>query len=186
MVVRAAVHGFQVHVRARPPGEAVEEVLDQLALQVADQLGFHLGFDLAGDAPTQVHRRDAERFIHRHQEVARAVDAFLVAQGLVERFAERDADVLDGVVLIHIQIALAGEIQVERAVPCEQLQHVVEKPDARRDAVLALALDREPERDLGFGRIAVERGSALGFGFRARRCFRGGALRRLLGRHVLF
>ncbi len=42
-----------------------------------------------------------------HEEVAGAENASLVAKGAVEGFAERDAYVFDGVVLIDIEIAVA-------------------------------------------------------------------------------
>ena len=58
------------------------------------------------------------------------------------RLAERDADVLDGVVLIDVEIARRLQRQVEAAVPREQLEHVVEEADAGADVVAALAVDR--------------------------------------------
>ena len=53
----------------------------------------------------QIDRRDRERFVHRHHEVAGAVDALAVAERLGHRLAERDAEILDGVVLVDVEIA---------------------------------------------------------------------------------
>ena len=91
------------------------------------------GVDDEGRAPAQVDGGDGERLVHRHDEVARAQNAALVAQREVEGLAQRDAHVFHGVVLIDIEVALAGEREVEAAVAREQLQHVVEEADACGD-----------------------------------------------------
>ena len=52
---------------------------------------------------------------------------------LRKQLAQHDADILDGVVLIHIQIAVGFQLQIEAAVLGEQLQHVIEEADAGRD-----------------------------------------------------
>ena len=61
-----------------------------------------------------------------------------VAERLREELAEHDAHVFDGVVLVHVEIALRLQLEVEAAVLGEQLQHVVEKADAGGDLVAAL------------------------------------------------
>ena len=77
------------------------------------------------------------------------------------RLAERDADVLDGVVLIDVEVARGVQRQVEAAMPGEQLEHVVEEADAGANVVAALSVDRQRARDLRFRRLAVERRRAL-------------------------
>jgi hypothetical protein len=65
-----------------------------------------------------------------------------VAERLREtRLAERDADVLDRVVLVDVEVARGVQRQVEAAVPREQLEHVVEEADAGADVVAALAVE---------------------------------------------
>ena len=43
--------------------------------------------------------------------------------------------------LIHVQIAIGAQLQIEAAVFGEQLQHVVEEADAGRDLVPAAPFD---------------------------------------------
>ena len=57
-------------------------------------------------------------------------DARLVAERLGERGADRDAAVLDGVVAVDLQVALARDVEVPPGVLAELLQHVVEERDA--------------------------------------------------------
>ena len=104
----------------------------------------------------QVERDDGQRLVHRHDEVAGAVDAAAIAQRLRHRFAERDAEVLDRVMLIDVEIAGGLDVEVEGAVPREQLQHVIEKPDAGRDGIAAASLDRQLQLDLRLVRLAID------------------------------
>ena len=60
-------------------------------------------------AAAQVDRHGGQRLFHRQREVAVAADAGLVAERLLERLAQADADVFDRVVLIDVKIALGVE-----------------------------------------------------------------------------
>ena len=72
-----------------------------------------------------------QRLVERHQRVGHAHDAAPVAERLVERLPERDADVLDRVVLVDVQVALGLDAQVEQPVLADLLDEVVEHADAR-------------------------------------------------------
>ena len=108
-MIAAAVHCFDVDVGLGSAREAVEEVGQQLGLEIADQRHRHLIVDHAGDAAAEVDGGDGERLVHRHDEVSGAQDAFFIAQRDPEGLAHSDAHVLDGVVLIDVEVALAGE-----------------------------------------------------------------------------
>ena len=105
MMARAAVQHLQVHVRSRRCRETLEEILDELRRQVADLLHRLRRSTTANGRPDKIDRGDRERFVHRHHEVAGAIDAALVAERLAHRLAERDADVLDRVVRVDVEIA---------------------------------------------------------------------------------
>jgi len=100
----------------------------------------------------EIDGRDGECFIHRHHEVSGSVDATPIAERGRDGLTERDADVFYGVMLIDIEVAVCGKLEIEAAVPCEQLEHVIEKPDAGVDVVTSFAIERQLERDLSLGR----------------------------------
>ena len=75
----------------------------------------------------------------------------LLSDRLQHGFAERDAEILHGVMLIDVEIALGLDAQVEAAVAREELQHVIEEPDAGRDVVLAPPVEDERQADNRFG-----------------------------------
>ena len=70
---------------------------------------------------------------------------------LLDRLAEHDADVLDGVMLVDVEVALGVHRQVHDAVPGHQLQHVVQEADAGPHVVAPRPVQVEPDRD---GRLA--------------------------------
>ena len=71
-----------------------------------------------------------------------------------ERLAEREAAILDGVVRIHFQIAVAFQLQINHGVFGKQREHVVKKRDAGFDGGFALAVEVEADGDSGFVRVA--------------------------------
>ena len=104
----------------------------------------------------EIDRGDRERLVHRHHEIAGAIDAALLPSAFRTGFAERDAEILDGVVLIDVEIAVRLDAQIEAAVTREELEHVVEEADAGRHVVAAPTLEHQRERDPGFGRPSID------------------------------
>jgi hypothetical protein len=130
--------------------EAIEEVDEEFGLQVADMDYFDEVFVDEGGTTAEVDGGDGESFIHGLDEVAGAVDAFTIAEGLAEELAKDDTDIFDGVVLVDIEVTGCFEVEVKAAMLGEELEHVVEEADACRDGVLAFAFDLEGALDLGF------------------------------------
>ena len=104
----------------------------------------------------EVERDHGERLVHRHDEVPGAVDAAAVAERLRDRFAQRDAKILDRVVLIDVEVARGAHVEVERAMLREQLQHVIEETDAGRDRIASSSLQDQRQADLRFRRPSID------------------------------
>ncbi len=155
-MARPAVQHLHVHVAASADSESFEEIVHQLRLQVADAPDLHLQVDDRVRPSSEIDRRDRERLVHRHDEIAGAVDPAAVAERLGDRFAERDADVLDRMVLIDVEIAARSDLQIERAVAREELEHMIEKADTGTHVVTAFAFERQRQPDLGFSRAPID------------------------------
>src|ERR1700719_4309275 len=67
--------------------------------------------------------------------------------------------------LIHVEVALGGNFQVERSVPRHQLKHVIEKPDARGNFGAAAPIEIDRQAYIGFGRGAVHARASHGHNF---------------------
>ena len=151
VVAVAAVVHEDVQVAQRVGGEGLPEFFDQFAVEVADLGRREIGAEDADREPAaQIDRHRGQRLFHRQREVAVAADAGLVAQRLLERLAEADADVFDRVVLVDVQVALGANREVDRGVLGQQRQHVVEKADAGGDIGLARAIQVERELNVRF------------------------------------
>ncbi|GAB5519269.1 MAG: hypothetical protein RhofKO_15200 [Rhodothermales bacterium] len=59
-----------------------------------------------------------------------------------------------------MQVALAGDFQVEAAMLGEEVEHVIEKTDTGRILVGASAVEAERDSDVRFARFTVNRGVA--------------------------
>ena len=105
--------------------------------------------------------RDArQRLVHRHVHVGIAGDAAHVAERLLHRLAERDADVLGGVVVVDMQVALGLDGQVDARMARQQIEHVVEEADAGRNRRCAGAVEIDRDLDVGFLGGALDAGLA--------------------------
>ena len=86
-------------------GERLPDVPGQRRVVGADQLD-DLGLGVHDVRPAgQVDRGLHQRLVQRHQRVAEAADAGLVAERLAQRLADRDRGVLDGVVGVDLEVA---------------------------------------------------------------------------------
>ena len=63
--------------------------------------------DDIGNTAREIDSRNRERLIHRHDEVACAENALLVAKRFRKGFTQRNANVFDGVMLIDVKVANA-------------------------------------------------------------------------------
>jgi hypothetical protein len=89
-----------------------------------------------------------------------ARDAAHLAQRLAQRLADGDANILDGVVLVDMQIALGlRTVMSIRRMARQLIEHMVEEADAGGDIELAGAVEIQRYRDLGFLRLALDRGA---------------------------
>jgi hypothetical protein len=89
--------------------------------------------------------------------VAVATNPFFIVEGLFDGLSQADADVLDGVVLIDLEVSFGFDFQIEGPVPSEELEHVIEKADAGLPAPVAAAVQVELQADLGFAGVAGDR-----------------------------
>ena len=113
-------------------------------------------------AVRQVERRTHQRVVHGQKAAAIAVDALFVADGLLDRLTQRDAGILDRVVVVDVQVAIGTRGDVDHRVAGQLLHHVVEKAHAGLDVVLAGAVQIDGYADLGFGGVTGDFGASHG------------------------
>ena len=144
--------GADVDRRPGGSGEGLEGVLDQLERQLADALSAERQVDHRVRAAAEVDDRTGQRFIHRHPGIAEPGDTGPIAERRSEGAAQDERDVLDGVVLVDVEVAVRPNLEVEQAVVAERAEQVVPEADAGGEA------DRGPlpsrSTSGGHGRLA--------------------------------
>ena len=108
----------------------------------------------AREALVHRHVRLAGERVTRVEPGAVTPHALLVAKRPGERLAKRDAAVLDGVMMIHLDVAVATQVEIHRRVLREQRQHVIEERNAGVDFRLAPAVDVQAEPNLRLAGVA--------------------------------
>ena len=120
-----------------------------------------------------VDRRARQRLVHGKVERSVAGDAAPLAERLGNGLAERDAGILDGVVVVDMQVALGLDRHVDQRMARKLLQHMVEEADAGRDIEAARAVDIDCDRDRGLLGFTADTCRALACGGRHRAVLRG-------------
>ena len=106
--------------------------------------------------PGQIHDGPGERLVQGDVGMAEARYPLFIPERLFERLAERQADVLDGVVEINVDVSPRLDAQAETRVARERIEHVVEEPDRRPDVRRDLSPGRELQPDRSLLRLAFD------------------------------
>ena len=170
-VVRfVAVKQLQVKIAAGFIGEGLKKLPGQPKAECAGLvlLPFGLGEVLVGISiqstpdelrpSAKINHTAREAFIHRHVSFPRerilrvkasavAAETFLVAERLDKRLPQCNPAILDGVVRVHGEIAVATQFQIYHPMLCKEGQHVIKKGNAGLDGSLARAIEREANGD---------------------------------------
>src|SRR5690606_33488077 len=115
-------------------------------------------------AAGKIHHHPGQRLVEGDIGVAVAADALLVAEGPGKGLAEGDADVLHRVVVVDVGIAHRLDVEVDKAMAGDLVEHVFEEGDTGVEAGLAAAIQVQADRDPGFEGIATDRRRALRHG----------------------
>ena len=175
LVVLVLPFSLDIEVHASGVAEALEEMEEHLGGHLADALAVEVGLPYEPGAPAEVEGYGAKAVIHREGVFSREVagggfpggggvraetitfDAALVSKSLEECFAEGEGSVFNGVVLVHVEVTLHLDIEVDAAVLGNLLEHVVEEAEARGDLALAGAVKVHADGDIRLLRRTLHR-----------------------------
>ena len=128
--------------------QAMEEFGNQIHIETADHGTRVIDVVFEAGPAGEVDDDARQRFVERHIAVAIAGQPLLVAPGLGQRLAKGDADILDRMMGVDMQIALGIDIKVDQAVTGNLIQHVIEERYASGKLALAGAIEVETHGDL--------------------------------------
>ena len=94
--------------------------------------------------------------------MAKANDAFAVAEGLMEGHAKGNADVFVGVMVVDFEVPFSLDMEIKEAVGGDLVEHMIEEGDAGVGVALTGAVDVKGDGDVGFFGGAGDGGGAGG------------------------
>src|SRR5947207_3412240 len=163
VMIVAAIQRLDVQRHPGMDRKGLKPFAHQLGVEGADLVAAERGVEHQEGPSRYVDGDAGQRLVHRHVHVRIARDALHVAERLLDRLAERDANVLGGVVVVDMQIALGLHRNVDTRVPRQEIEHVVEEADAGRDVGDALAVEIDRDLDVGLLGGALDRALAAAF-----------------------
>ena len=150
--------------------DAVEEFFKQVNVKTSDEGAGEVDVVDESWSAGEVDDNAAQGFVERNVGMTVTADAGFAAQGLFQGLTEYDADVFYGVVVVDVQIAFAGDVEVDHAVTGDLGKHMLKEGDAGVEAVLSGAVEVEAEGDLGFAGVAGDADCASFCGYMECRC----------------
>src|SRR5438105_10456675 len=153
-----AAQTIDMHGRKRVIDEALKEFVHEVDVERADQRPREGNVEFKPRTPGEIDDDARQRFVERNVCMSEAADAFLVTERLLDRLPERDADVLDRVMRIDVQIALCANVEIDQAVAGDLVEHVIEERHAGFDRGLAAAVQVDVDGYGGFRRFAFDFG----------------------------
>src|SRR5439155_27141316 len=145
-----------MHGRERVIGEALEEFVHQIDVKRSDQRARERHMPLEPGPPREIDDDARERFVERNVGVAIAPNARLVAKCLLDRSAERDADILDRVMRVDVQVAVRANVEIDQAVAPDLIEHVIEKRHAGGERRMSAAVQVDVDGDRRLGGLALD------------------------------
>lgn len=91
-----------------------------------------------------------------------AANTLLRADGLRKSLADGDTDVFHRVVGINFEVAFGLNLEVDKAMPSDLIEHVIKKRDARIKVFFARSIEVQAHMNLGLGRITAKFGDSHG------------------------
>src|SRR5262249_52048001 len=156
-VMRVLARDAHVDRGSKGFGEGMEEMGHQLGWQPTDLLAAKTAFKHRKCAPGQIDRDLCLRLIHGQQKAVTR-DSHFRTQSLAQSLAEGKRTILDGVVLVDLQIAPAGQLERKAAVFAQLLEHVIEEPDTGGDLDWRGLVETDADRNVGLPRASLDSG----------------------------
>ena len=141
----------------------MEKLFKQINIKTADQGAGKVDVVYQAGAAGKVDDYTAQRFIQRNIGMAITSNAGFIAKRLFQGLTHHDTDVFNRVMVVNVQIAFAGNIQVNQTMTRYLGKHVFKERNAGIQAVFAGTVKIEADGNLGFAGITGN-GNKTAFG----------------------
>lgn len=143
------VQGHQGVIR-----QPLEEFANQIDIKSADRRAGEIDVERQARSTGKVNNHPGQRFVERHISMSITTNSLLPTQRLGHCLSEGNADILDRVMCVDVQIPGRLYLEIDHSMPRHLLEHVVEKRDARSKTALPAPVEIDSGEHLCFQRIS--------------------------------
>jgi hypothetical protein len=87
-------------------------------------------------------------------------DAFPISKGFIQGRTQANADIFHRMMMVDLDVAARGQVQIHKAVGRQQVQHMVHEGDSGIYRAASRAVDIQRDRYVGFIRFSFDFGFA--------------------------
>mmetsp|Transcript_24127 Transcript_24127/g.44831 ORF Transcript_24127/g.44831 Transcript_24127/m.44831 type:complete len:240 (+) Transcript_24127:3184-3903(+) len=142
--------------------QCLKKLADQFGVKAADLLRRQVHIPHQKRPPRQVERRAHQRVIHRQEARPVARNPTLVAHCLGQCLTNGDAHILDGVVIVDMQITRTPHGHIDQRMARQLVQHMIKESDACLIVIGPCTIQVQVDRDIRLGGFAGQGGAAHG------------------------
>ncbi len=130
--------------------QTLEKFMGQVNVKSADHGALEFDVEHQAGATGEIDHHARQRLVERHIGVPIATQSLLVAQRPDQRLPDADADVLDRVVRVNVQIPLRLDLKIDHPVTSYLIEHVIKKRNAAGKFALTATVKIKTNLDPGF------------------------------------
>ena len=158
-----AVMDQDVQIHLRVHRELLQELKAELRiidskLADVDRIGT---FIREVEASAQIDGDGRQRLVHRQREMAVTSDALFIAQRVVQKLAEKDGRIFDGMVAVDLQIAAQMQIDIDEPVLRNMREHMLEERNLGIKVRLSVTVQPDRQADVGLRGLACALGASI-------------------------
>ena len=144
-------------------GSGIGNRIEELFYELCVKFSYHWRVEICSvhdkiRSSAQVNSTEYQRFIHGKDRRSVSADPGLVADRFRDRLSQNNAGVLYKMVAVYFKIPFGIDFEIEHAVPCEGIKHVIKKTDPGADLSFSLAVELKPDPDLCLAGPAADGG----------------------------
>ena len=134
---------------------ALEKFPDQVDIKGANRRPRKLNAKNQPRTTGKINDNTRQGLIKRHIGMAVAAQPFFVAQRFAQRLTEGNADILDRMMRIDMQITFGLNLKINQPMASHLLKHVIKKRNPRREPALTGPIKVQANPDLGFKGVSA-------------------------------
>lgn len=142
-------------------GKTLEKFMYQIDIKLTNSSAWVFNSIFDPGPAGKIDHDTRQGFIQRNVGMPITHDAFFIAQGLAIRLAKRYTYILDGMVVVNMQVTAGFNFKINKAMAGYLIEHMFEKWDPGFKTGLASAIQVNRNTDLSFQCVPGDGGNSI-------------------------